>query len=45
MPVAVVNLLPALTAATTPLEVVNAVEAIEAALGPGLGGLSLGALL
>lgn len=45
LPVAVVNLLPALTAAGTPLEVVNAVEAIETALGQGAGGLSLGSLL
>lgn len=34
-----------MTAATTPLEVVNAVEAIETALGQGAGGLSLGSLL
>jgi hypothetical protein len=44
LPLAVANLLPTLLSATTPLQVVEAVQAIETALGQ-TGGLNLGALL
>ncbi len=41
LPIAVANLLPALQAATTPTQVVEAVRDIETAVGPSTGGLGL----